>query len=288
MKVLVTGAAGQLGRAVCERFAVEHDVVGVDLPDGDLTISGTAGLLMADHQPEWVVHSAAYTDVDGAEEQQEAATAGNFIVTRNLAEACRRTAVGLTYISTDYVFSGTADGYDEESKRDPVNYYGTTKAQGEEVVEKLQVPWQIVRTSWLFGDGAANFVKTIVRLLGERQTLRVVADQRGCPTYAPDLAEMLYCLVESRATGIFHGTNRGVCSWYEFACEIAIAAGIDPARIQPCTTTEFPTVARRPICSVLRSRNLAAAGCAEPPTWQDALRRYLAYELPETGAGKES
>jgi len=287
VKVLVTGANGQLGRAICERFSRSADVVGVDLPDGDLAQPAVADSMLADHQPDWVVHAAAFTAVDAAEQQQEAAIAGNVTATQNIAAACESNTASLTYISTDYVFQGDADGYDEESPRNPINHYGATKAQGEEVVEKLLVPWQIVRTSWLFGDGM-NFVKTIVRLLDERDTLRVVADQVGSPTYAPDLAELISCLVSRKATGFFHGTNQGVCSWFEFAREIALLIGAKQMRIKTCTTAEYPTPARRPVCSVLRSQNLAAIGCADLPTWQDALRRYLAEKLPGVGTGKES
>jgi dTDP-4-dehydrorhamnose reductase len=153
-----------------------------------------------------------------------------------------------------------------------------SKARGEEALESLGAvgaEWQIVRTSWLFGNGSVNFVKTIRRLLSERETVRVVADQRGCPTYSVDLAELLCCLIRRRAIGKFHGTNRGVCSWFEFAREIAVYSGADPERIQPCTTADYPTPARRPANSVLRSERAVAAGCALLPAWQDALQRYI-------------
>ena len=279
MKLLVTGAAGMLGRAVVDRCAQEHTAVGVDLVDGDLTDPATADHLLQRHAPDWLVHCAAYTDVDGAESAPELALAVNAEATGNLAAACRRTGAGLTYISTDYVFTGDADGYDEDAPRDPVNQYGQSKALGEQAVEALtehQVPWQIVRTSWLFGAGPTNFVKTIRRLLSERERLQVVTDQRGCPTYATDLAELLCCLIRRRATGKFHGTNRGVCSWFEFAQAIAVASGADPGRIDPCATEVYPTPARRPVCSVLRDTRLAATGCQPLPSWQDGLRRYVA------------
>ena len=148
-------------------------------------------------------------------------------------------------------------------------------------MEAATVPWQIVRTSWLFGDGKVNFPKTIRRLLGERETLTVVDDQRGNPTYAVDLARVLGYLVTRRARGIFHGTNAGVCTWFEFAREVARLCDADPERITPCDSSAYPTVAKRPAFSVLASRRLEAAGCAPRPTWQDALARYL--DLLATG-----
>jgi len=279
MKLLVTGAAGMLGRAVVECCSQEQTTVGVDLADGDLTDPAIIDQLWRRHAPDWLVHCAAYTDVDGAESAPELALAVNAEATAHLAAACRRTGAGMTYISTDYVFTGDADGYTEDASRDPVNLYGQSKARGEEAVEALAeqtVPWQIVRTSWLFGAGPTNFVKTIRRLLSERERLQVVADQRGCPTYAADLAQLLCCLIRRRATGKFHGTNRGVCSWFEFAQAIAVASGADPGRIDPCATEVYPTPARRPVCSVLRDTRLAATGCQPLPSWQDGLRRYVA------------
>lgn len=277
MKVLVTGAAGMLGDAVVRRLAADHAVVGIDLPDGDLADAGAAFRLVAAAAPDWVVHCAAWTDVDGAETRRDEAMAANAGATANLARLCRERDAGLTYISTDYVFDGSAGqgGWDEDDPRAPLNHYGLTKARGEETVAALPGPWQIVRTSWLFGDGHVNFVKTVRRLLTERETLQVVDDQAGCPTYAEDLAAVLAFLVSSRRHGIFHGTNAGSCTWHAFAQEIARRCGHDPARVLPCASDAFPRPARRPACSVLRSRRLEEAGCPPRPTWQDAARRYL-------------
>lgn len=277
MKLLVTGSQGMLGRAVMRGLAAEHDVVGIDVADGDLTCPQTTDTLWRKHAPQWVIHCAAWTDVDGAESAAQAAMAVNATATEHVAAACRRVEAGLTYISTDYVFSGQAlgGGYDEDAPRSPINTYGQTKARGEEIVEALDTPWQIVRTSWLFGDGPTNFPKTIGRLLTERDVLNVVDDQQGCPTYADDLAQVLGVLVSSGRHGIFHGTNQGICTWFEFAREVARLCSADPDRIRPCPSHTYPTVAQRPTCSVLRSRNLEAAGCPERPTWTDALARYL-------------
>lgn len=286
MRVLVTGAAGMLGSAVTRRLADDHEVKGIDLPDGDLTLPEVAAQLVKAHDPGWIIHCAAWTNVDGAESAKEQALAINRDATGNLVRAADDLGCGLTYISTDYVFNGEGpdEGYAEDHPRDPINHYGLTKAGGEELVEAMAGPWQIVRISWLFGDGPVNFPRTIRRLLGERDTLRVVNDQRGCPTYTEDLADVLAFLVSGGHRGIFHGTNRGACTWYEFAREIAARLDTDPARIIPCPSSEYPTAAVRPRCSVLKSSALEKTGCPERPTWQDALGRYL--DLLESGQAR--
>ncbi len=276
MRILVTGCEGMLGRAVMSRLGVTQQLSGVDLADGDLSDGSVVARLVAEHAPAWVVHCAAWTDVDGAETNRAAALAANAEATGHLARACARTGAGLTLISTDYVFNGRAGaGYVEDEAREPVNYYGLTKARAEEHVARLKTPWQIVRTSWLFGDGKVNFVKTMRRLLGERDTLRVVADQTGCPTYAADLAAVLDYLVSGRHEGVFHATNAGATTWCELAREVARQLGADPARIVPCPSSEYPTPAVRPANSVLLSHNLEAVGCPDRPAWPDAVARYL-------------
>ena len=277
MTILVTGADGMLGRAVSRRLAEDHAVRGVDLADGDLSAPGVAQGLLADHHPHWVVHCAAWTNVDRAETERQQAMAANGEATGLLVQACDRLGCGLTYISTDYVFDGQGpfEGYPENHPRRPVNHYGLTKAVGEQKVEAMAGPGQIVRISWLFGDGPVNFPRTIRRLLGERETLRVVDDQRGCPTYTEDLAEVLAFLVSGRHRGIFHATNAGACTWFEMAREVARLVGADPGRIVPCPSSEYPAAAVRPASSVLRSTRLERIGCAARPTWQDALARYL-------------
>ena len=266
-----------LGAAVVRHLGDTHEVVGVDLPDGDLSDAAAAAGLVSRTDPRWIVHCAAWTDVDGAEQHPQQALAANADATGHLADLCAARGAGLTYISTDYVFDGRGDrgGYDEDDPRAPLNRYGLSKARGEERVAALDTPWQILRTSWLFGDGRVNFVKTMVRLLGERETLQVVDDQVGCPTYAEDLARVVGFLVSSGGRGIFHGTNAGSCTWHAFACEIARRTGHDPARVHACTSDAFVRPAPRPACSVLRSRRLEEAGCPPRPPWPDALGRYL-------------
>jgi len=289
VKILVTGADGMLGAALLRRLQSADAAgrgltaaAGVDLPDGDLADPATAPALLGRHDPDWVVHCAAWTDVDGAEARYAEALAANGEATAHLARACARAGCGLTYVSTDYVFDGRgrggdpAAGYDEDDPPSPVNAYGRTKAAGEAAVRQLAGDWQIVRTSWLFGDGRVNFVKTIRRLLQERPTLQVVDDQRGCPTYADDLAEVLTRLVSGRHRGIFHATNRGACTWHELAQATAVAVGADPGRIAPCGSAQYPRPAARPACSILRSRRLEEVGCPPRPPWRDAVQRYVA------------
>ncbi|MGD9547691.1 MAG: dTDP-4-dehydrorhamnose reductase [Candidatus Krumholzibacteriia bacterium] len=275
MKILVTGAEGMLGRAMVARFGRGHLVEGVDLDQGDLGQAAVCRTLLDDARPDWVVNCAAWTAVDAAEERQDEAMTANAVVPGNLVAACDAIGCGLTHISTDYVFDGKGAGFAEDSPRAPLSHYGRTKARGEQAVEAMAGPWQIVRTSWLFGDGPVNFVKTIVRLLDQRPALKVVDDQTGCPTYTEDLASVVEFLVTSGSRGIFHATNAGSCTWYEFARAIAEGLGRDPRLISPCPSSEYPTAAVRPVCSVLLSRRLEEAGCPPRPSWQDALARYL-------------
>lgn len=272
-----------LGQAVMSRLGADHELVGVDIGGADLTKAQQVEDLFGRILPQWVIHCAAWTDVDGAESNQEAAMAVNAGATRYVAENCGRVGAGLTYISTDYVFNGRggAAGYSENEARDPINYYGLTKARGEEAVENMKGSWQIVRTSWLFGDGKVNFPKTIRRLLGEKPKLKVVADQRGCPTHADDLADVLGFLVSSDSRGIFHATNSGQCTWFDLAREVAALIKVDTQRISACPGSEYPTTALRPACSVLDSARLEAAGCPERPLWQEAVGRYI--KLLEAG-----
>ncbi len=282
-----------LGQAVMNRFAArsefaEAELVGVDLADADLTQANQVQSLFQRIKPQWVVHCAAWTDVDGAESAQEACMAVNGLATELVAKNCDLLQAGLTYISTDYVFNGRggAMGYSEHEKRDPINFYGLSKARGEEAVEAMAGPWQIVRTSWLFGDGPSNFPKTIRHLLGHKPQLKVVADQRGCPTYADDLADILGFLVSSDKRGIFHGTNSGQCTWFDLAREVAGLLRVDIKNVVACAGTEYPTAAKRPACSVLQSQRLDMAGCPERSLWQDAVARYI--HLLESGQARHT
>ncbi|MEZ4388504.1 MAG: dTDP-4-dehydrorhamnose reductase [Candidatus Krumholzibacteriia bacterium] len=279
MRILVTGARGQLGRALLSVLpAAGHEVVGVDLPDGDLADPGVAAGMLLHLRPCQVIHTAGYTAVDRAEVDHDGAERANVTATAELAAACEVAGCPLTFVSTDYVFAGDQpSGYAENAARAPVNWYGQTKARAEVRVLEMSVPSRVVRTSWLFGHGPNNFVRTIRNLLRERDVLRVVDDQHGSPTYAADLADQLADLLPCDAWGVFHATNSGVTTWCGLAREVARLEGHDPARVEACTTADYPTPARRPACSILLDARLRALGLPRPPTWQDAVQRYLTW-----------
>jgi len=273
LKVLITGAEGQLGKACVDLFRKSHEVIPVDIADGDLTLQNDVGKIFESSCPDWVLHCAAWTDVDKAESQRVEAMVANALATELLVNACREIGAGMTLISTDYVFQGdSSTGYTEDDKRDPVNWYGETKLKAEQAVQGYG---QIVRTSWLFGHGANNFVLTMLRLMAENKIINVVDDQTGSPTYTVDFAEVLLFLVNNGTPGIYHGTNSGLCSWFEFAQEIASISGHSSEIVTPCSTREYPTPAKRPACSVLKSSYLELLDCPPRPSWQDAVKRYI-------------
>lgn len=273
MKVLITGAEGQLGKACVDLFRKSHEVIPVDIADGDLTLKNDVEKIFTDSRPDWVLHCAAWTNVDKAESQRTEAMAANATATELLVAACKQIDAGITVVSTDYVFQGDSPtGYDEDDQRDPVNWYGETKLKAEQAVQGYG---QVVRTSWLFGHGANNFVKTMLRLMAEHKTLKVVDDQTGSPTYTVDLAEVLLFLINNGTPGIYHGTNAGICSWFEFAQEIALVSGYSPGKVVPCSSEEYPTPAKRPACSVLKSSYLELLNYPQRPLWQDAVKRYI-------------
>jgi len=276
VRVLVTGAQGMLGRAVAaEAGARGWAVVRLGRTDLDITDLTAVRSALREYRPDAVVNCAAYTDVDGAETARERAFAVNGLGPRNLALACRETGVDLLHISTDYIFDGRKDGpygvYDDPC---PVNVYGASKLWGERAIASLASRFYIVRVSWLFAPWGKNFVATMLRLGRERESLRVVDDQYGCPTYAPDLARLLLDLIATRCYGVYHATNQGVTSWCGFARAIMKQAGL-PARVEPCTSAEFPRPARRPANSVLDPFPLRETVGYLLPPWEDALERCL-------------
>jgi dTDP-4-dehydrorhamnose reductase len=279
MMVLVTGYAGQLGfDVVCQLESRGIACRGVDLADFDLTDEQATRAYVLACQPTAIIHCAAYTAVDQAEDQPERCHAVNVAGTANLARAAQVLGARFLYISTDYVFRG--DGTHEretDEPRAPQNHYGLTKSLGEDIVRALLPErHQIVRTSWVFGvHGPGNFVKTMLRLGRERDEISVVADQVGSPTYTADLAVLLCDLIESDCTGTFHATNEGTCSWAEFAAAIMQMAGL-PARIKPIPSEAYPTRAARPKNSRLAKTSLDRAGFKRLPHWRNALGRYLA------------
>lgn len=273
MKILVTGANGQLGREVA-RQGSGHELVLTDADTLDITDGAAVAECMAEVRPDAVIHCAAYTNVDGAETDEEVAFRVNVVGARNLAAGCLETGARLVYVSTDYVFDG--EGKQAYREFDPVNpqtVYGRTKWQGEEIVRQILGRHYILRTAWLYGEGN-NFVRTMLRLAGERDTLRVVADQTGSPTSTVDLARAIFTLLPTDGYGTYHATCQGHCSWYDFACEIFRLAG-KKVRVEPVTTAEFPRPAKRPAYSVLDNYMLRMTVGDPMRQWQEALQAYL-------------
>lgn len=276
MKVLVTGVAGQLGYDVVRELNKRSiEVVGVDRNDFDITdIEATEKFILSVNL-DAVIHCAAYTAVDAAEDNVELCRKVNVNGTENIARACAKIKAKMLYISTDYVFPGSGDiPYDINAEKAPQNVYGQSKLDGELVVQKYLQNYFIVRISWAFGKNGNNFVKTMLRLGKEREQLSVVSDQIGSPTYTFDLARLLVDMVQSEKYGTYHATNEGYCSWAEFAEEIMRLANL-PCKIISISAAEYPTKAKRPLNSRMNKSSLDKNGFVRLPSWQDALVRYL-------------
>jgi dTDP-4-dehydrorhamnose reductase len=269
MRLLITGAAGMLGRDVAAAAGRSgHDVVALTRAQLDIADRTAVQNAIADVRPDAVVNCAAWTDVDGAEADEPGATRINGDGAGHLAEA----APYLVHVSSDYVFDGHGtEPYREEDATAPLSAYGRSKLAGERAVQAANPDHAIVRSSWLFGAGGKNFVDTMLRLAAERDELRVVDDQVGCPTYTGHLAEALVTIAENRTKGILHVVGAGACSWFELA-RTALEEQHLTTRIEPCTTAEFPRPAPRPAYSVLGSTRPDAPTL---PPWRDGLRAYL-------------
>lgn len=276
MKVLVTGVNGQLGYDVCKvLFQRNIPHVGVDVADCDITDAAAVRALFARVEPDAVIHCAAYTAVDKAEEDAAMAWAVNETGTYNIARACKARNAKMLYVSTDYVFSGTGLGfYEVNDEKAPQNVYGKSKLAGELAVQELLEKYFIVRISWVFGINGNNFVKTMLRLSETKTELGVVADQIGGPTYTADLAPLLCDMIVSEKYGVYHAPNEGVCTWAEFAEEIFRQAG-KSVKVKHLATADYPVKATRPLNSQMSTKSLVEAGFTRLPPWQDALARYL-------------
>jgi len=274
MKILVTGAKGMLGTDLCARLAREHEVIGWDIQELDIT--DTAGLAtICDLAPELIAHCAAYADVDGCERDPETAYRVNALGTWNVALAAQQCDAALLYISTDFVFDGEkGEPYDEFDRPNPIGVYGRSKFAGEELVKKLLNRYFLVRTSWLFGKNGKNFVNTILAQAKKGGPLRIVSDQAGRPTYTKDLAEAIAGLIANPLYGIYHVTNSGECSWAGFAEEIVRQAGLKNAVI-PISSAEWSTPTRRPKDSRLRHLALEMQRKDNLRSWPEALGDYL-------------
>jgi dTDP-4-dehydrorhamnose reductase len=269
--VLITGASGMLGRDLTEVCA-DLDVRA--LRKADLDITKAADVRQALAGVDVVVNCAAYTKVDEAEEDSDEAMAANAVGPQTLAEACKDTAARLIHLSTDYVFRGDATApYPEDSPRDPVSVYGKSKAAGEEaILQSYPEGSVIIRTAWLYGEYGPSFPRTMLNAAATRDTLSVVDDQVGQPTWTKDLARQIRLVIDSEIRrGIFHGTNSGHTSWWNFARTIFQTAGLDPNRILPTTSAEFPRPAPRPAWSVLGHDAWGAAGLPAMRNWEDAF-----------------
>lgn len=280
-KILVVGCGGMLGQALVKQLMGKCELVQAAWPDAnesqellDITKQTEVDKFIKKYQPNIVFNCAAYTDVDGAEDDENTAFSVNGIGAGILAHSCKDNNSLLVHISTDYVFDGDGVGpYSVDDVTGPIGAYGRGKLAGEELIKKSGCAFTIIRTSWLFGSGGKNFVDTILKLASEKDKIKVVDDQVGCPTYTVDLAECMVSLTEKDSRGVYHFCNGPECSWYEFACEIVKLSKSD-CEVLPCGSDEYTTKAQRPGYSVLDvSETVKVIG--EIRSWQDCLSEYI-------------
>ena len=277
MKVLVTGVKGQLGYDVVAELTKRNiEAIGVDIDEMDITDAKSVSTVIKDANPDAVIHCAAYTAVDAAEENVEICRKVNVDGTQNIANVCKELDCKMVYISTDYVFDGQGTRpWEPDDKQTPLNVYGQTKYEGELAVSETLDKFFIVRIAWVFGINGKNFIKTMLNLAKTHDSLTVVDDQYGSPTYTYDLARLLVDMILTDKYGFYHATNEGICTWYEFACEIFKTAGID-IKVTPVSSEEYKAKAKRPYNSRMSKEKLTKNGFDRLPTWQDALARYIA------------
>lgn len=284
-KILVTGANGQLGneiRRLCRNFpGLEFIFTDVDMLD--ITNPDAVSVFMEASKPAIVVNCAAYTNVDGAEDDVKAARKVNALAPQVLAAACAMQEAFLIHISTDYVFDGEKESpYNEEDETNPISVYGSSKLEGEEKIKTVFDNYLIIRTSWLYSEYGHNFMRTILALAKEKDKIEVISDQYGSPTYARDLANCIIDIIvksilnpRAYLPGIYHYTNQGSCSWNEFAQEIINVAGITTCEVVPITTDQYPHKAQRPRNSILDTTKVRSAFGIGIPNWKDSLRECL-------------
>lgn len=277
MKVFVTGVKGQLGYDVVNELEKRgHTAVGVDIDELDITDAAAVEAMLTEVKPDAVIHCAAWTAVDAAEDNIEKCRLVNAGGTENIAKVCKALDCKMMYISTDYIFDGegTRPWEPDDPVTTPLNVYGLTKYEGEEAVRKNVEKFFIVRIAWVFGKGK-NFIKTMINLGKTHDHLTVVNDQVGTPTYTYDLARLLVDMIETDKYGNYHATNEGgYITWYDFACEIFRQAGIE-VDVAPVSSDQYPAKAKRPSNSRMSKQKLVDNGFELLPTWQDALGRYL-------------
>ena len=286
LKILVTGVKGQLGYDCLRELAKRgyQNVRGIDIEDLDITDEEATLKLIKDYHPDVIMHNAAWTAVDKAEEMPDKVYAVNALGPRNIARAAKEVGAKMIYISTDYVFDGEGEKYFEvNDPKNGLSTYGKTKSQGEDFVTSILDKYFIIRISWVFGINGNNFIKTMIKLsdMGKSE-LNIVCDQIGSPTYTVDLAVLMCDMMETDKYGIYHATNEGICSWAEFASYIFKEIGSN-LKVNPVTTEEYMKLvqnqAKRPLNSRMSKESLVKAGFNKLPTWQDATKRYIHEEL---------
>ena len=277
MKVIIVGSNGQLGKELARQFRSRYELLLFDIPSLDITNYRAVESLISDAKPDVVINGAAYTNVEKAEEDEDYAFRVNALGAQNLALACKKSQAKLVHISTDYVFDGTATTpYEEFDSPNPLSVYGKSKLWGEKLVEQVGGKYFILRTSWLYGDGP-NFVRTMLKLAEQRDHLKVVADQYGTPTYTKDLVWVIDRLIQTAFYGLYHAPNQGSCTWWEFACKI-FALADKYVQVEPVSTAEYLTKAKRPQYSVMNNKLLRLRGLDIMRPWEEALRDYMEHE----------
>ncbi len=275
MKILVTGACGMLAKDIIEELRSDHEVIAREHPELDICDREKVLAEVREIGPEILVNCAAFTAVDQCETEEERALQVNGGGVANLVQACNEQGVTLYHISTDFIFDGTkGTPYVENDAANPLSAYARSKYAGEQEIFKASKKYVIVRTSWLFGKNGNNFVETMLRLSDERDVLKVVDDQRGCPTYTVDLARAVKVLIHTGAEGVFHMSNSGECSWCDFAKKIMELSGA-ATRVDPISAADFGSPAQRPQYSVLNCDKLKAATGFQPRHWEETLKEYL-------------
>jgi dTDP-4-dehydrorhamnose reductase len=276
MNILITGVKGQLGHELYEMLDGKETVTGIDIKDVDITDAQKIHEYINDFQPDVVIHPAAYTNVDGCEGNADLAYKVNAVGTQNIASACLNTGAKMVYVSTDFVFDGQKEKpYIEFDTPNPLSIYGKSKLAGEILAGRILNRFFIVRTAWLYGLNGNNFVKSILKQAKEKDTLTVVNDQWGTPTYTKDLAEVICRLIYTDGYGIYHATNNGQCTWYDFAKKILEYSGMEHVNVLPITTDELDRPAKRPRYSVLRNFMLELTIGDSMRPWEEALMEYV-------------
>lgn len=279
MKVLITGANGQLGQALSHQLGAKHELIGLSRNQLDVTNKEEVQKMITTIVPDIIIHAAAFTAVDACEKQPIPSYTINAFGSSNIATIAKQLKARFIYISTDYVFDGSKHGaYEETDTPNPLSVYGRSKWLGEKLVQEIDPDCTIIRTSWLYGHNGQNFVKTILQLAKKQKEIKVVDDQVGSPTYAVDLASFIETLL-TKKTGLYHFSNTGSCSWYDFAKVILEEAGLERTLIKPITTKEYGAAAPRPAYSVLAHKKMTETGINIPRYWREALEEFIRKEL---------